>query len=84
MSEVLEAEAQARKWRSEWGYTGRGGLVLVCGGKVQNWCDRLPDAAQCIKGCIALDEGGKAWGVVVGTALDGSFTWLSLGGNDEF
>jgi hypothetical protein len=32
---------EARRWRQQWGYVGRGGVVVVFEGKAQGWVNKL-------------------------------------------
>lgn len=62
MKKVAAAVAVATKWRSDNGYTGRGGVVVVHERTAQSWCAVLPDPNDWSWGSLAVDErGDKAW-----------------------
>lgn len=68
--------AAARRWREQWGYIGRGGVVVVLDGEVQSWVNKLRNPEHWQPGCVALDEDGKGWTTVAGNALGGALLWL--------
>lgn len=52
----------ARRWREQWSYVGRGGVVVLFGGEVQGWVNTLRDPGHWRPGCIAVDEKGGGVG----------------------
>ena len=68
--------AAARRWREQWGYTGRGGVVVLFAGEVQSWVNELRNAEHWRPGCVAIDEGGKSWTTIAGTETNGALMWL--------
>ena len=68
--------AAARRWRQQWGYIGRGGVVVLFAGEVQSWVNELRNPENWQPGCVAVDENGKSWTTVAGTASTGALMWL--------
>jgi len=68
--------AAARRWREQWGYVGRRGVVVLLDGEVQSWVNELRNPEHWQPGCIALDEDGKGWTAIAGNTQDGSLMWL--------
>jgi len=66
----------ARRWREQWGYVGRGGVVVLLDGEVQSWVNELRNPEHWQPGCIAVDEDGKTWTTIAGNELDGALMWL--------
>lgn len=69
---------QARRWRVENGYAGRGGVVVLFDGQVQGWVDRLRDPGHWRPGCIAIDEVGHCWHSQGGNVQDGAAIWAPV------
>ena len=76
MTTMTNNMAAARRWREQWGYIGRGGVVVLFGGEVQSWVNELRNAANWQPGCVAVDEDGKSWTTIAGTKLNGALMWL--------
>jgi len=68
--------AAARRWREQWGYVGRGGIVVLFAGEVQSWVNELRNPERWQPGCVAVDENGKSWTTVAGTESTGALMWL--------
>ena len=51
---------EAKRWREQWGYVGRGGVVVLFEGKVQGWVDELRNAEHWQPACVAVDEKGRS------------------------
>lgn len=68
--------AAARRWREQWGYISRGGVVVLLNGEVQSWVNELRNPEHWQPGCIAVDETGRSWTALAGNAKDGALMWL--------
>ncbi|MGL6351779.1 hypothetical protein [Aeromonas veronii] len=68
----------ANRWRTDHGYTERGGVVVIYEGEVQSWCAVLPSASDWVSGCMAVDNAGQIWQTIAGTEQDGALMWLPL------
>lgn len=66
----------ARRWREQWGYVGRGGVIVVLDGEVQSWVNELRNPVYWQPGCIAVDEEGKTWTTIAGNEHEGALMWL--------
>lgn len=75
---MVDYLATAQRWREQWDYTGRGGVVVVNDGKVQSWVKELRTPYDWQPGCVAVDEDGKGWKAIAGTAEDGALMWLPI------
>lgn len=76
MTATTNDMAAARRWREQWGYVGRGGVIVLFGGEVQSWVNELRNPESWRPGCVAVDEEGRTWTTVVGTDQNGSLMWL--------
>ena len=76
MTMMTNDVAAARRWRQQWGYVGRGGVVVLFGGEVQSWVNELRKPERWQPGCVAVDENGKSWTAVAGTESTGALMWL--------
>lgn len=63
-------------WRKEYGYVGRGGVIVVFEGKGQSWVNELRNPEHWQPGCVAVDESGNTWTAIGGDEQDGSATWM--------
>lgn len=52
--------AVVRRWGEQWGYIGRGGVIVLFDGEVQSWVNQLRNPEHWQLGCIAFDEEGKS------------------------
>ncbi|HAR46241.1 MAG TPA: hypothetical protein DCS05_08770 [Nitrospiraceae bacterium] len=66
---------RASKWRSDNGYAGRGGVIVIFGGEVNGWVNELREPNHWRPGCIAVDESGREWQTRGGNAADGAVYW---------
>ncbi|MGZ4823090.1 MAG: hypothetical protein ACXVZT_00645 [Terriglobales bacterium] len=66
----------AGRWREEFGYIGRAGVIVVFEGKVQSWVNELRNPEHWQPGCVAVDEAGRTWTAVGGDAKDGASAWM--------
>ena len=73
---MIDNMAAARRWREQWGYIGRGGVVVLLDGEVQSWVNQLRNPEHWQPGCIAVDEEGKSWTTIAGDQRDGAPMWL--------
>ena len=64
-----------QEWRKEFGYTGKGGVIVICNGVVQGWVNELRDPDHWQPGCIAIDESGRRWEAVGGDNQKGAESW---------
>lgn len=76
MTTLVESLAVAQSWREQWGYVGRGGVVVVLNGEVQSWVNVLRNPEHWRPGCIAIDESSRSWTSIIGTEADGALLWL--------
>ncbi|SDR62967.1 hypothetical protein SAMN05445850_8541 [Paraburkholderia tuberum] len=67
----------AHRWRQENGYVGRGGVVVLFDGEVQNWVNKLRNPEHWQPGCIAVDEQGHTWTAIAGSERNGALMWLA-------
>lgn len=65
----------AQKWREQRGYTGKGGVIVICDGVVNSWVNELRDPNHWVPGCIAVDESGNQWISVGGNRESGAERW---------
>lgn len=68
---------EGRRWREKYGYTGRGGVVVVLDGIAAGWRDQLSNSNHWRSGCVAVDEQGKTWTGIGGTDQEGALMWLA-------
>lgn len=68
--------ALARRWREQYGYVGRGGVVIAFNGKADGWVCMLRNPHHQQPGCIAVDEQGKTWTAIGGDEQNGALMWL--------
>lgn len=66
----------AHLWREQWGYVGRGGVVVLLDGQVQSWVNELRNPEHWQPGCLAFDEAGRGWITIASTAQGGALMWL--------
>lgn len=76
MTTMIDNLAAARRWREQWGYVGRGGIVVVSGGEIQSWVNELRNPEHWQPGCIAVDESGNTWTAFAGSEQAGALMWL--------
>ena len=76
MTTMTDNIAAARRWREQWGYINRGGVVVLFAGEVQSWVNALRTPERWQPGCVAVDEDGKCWTTVAGTESTGALMWL--------
>lgn len=65
----------AAAWRTEKGYTGRGGVIVIFDGVVNSWVNELRDPNHWAPGCIAVDESGNQWIAKGGDRQRGADRW---------
>ena len=51
--------AEAPRWREQWGYIGRCGVIVLFDSEVQSWVNQLRNPEHWQPGCIVVDEEGK-------------------------
>lgn len=68
--------ALARAWRERYGYTGRGGVVVIVDGAAEAWMNQLRNPERWQPGCVAVDEDGKSWTAIAGSKRYGALMWL--------
>jgi hypothetical protein len=68
----------ANQWRQEWGYVGKGGVVIFFNEELQGWQNSLRNPEHWQPGCIAISDQGDCWRAVGGDALNGALAWESL------
>lgn len=78
MAPSVEDLAAAQTWREQWGYVGRGGVVVVFAGEVQSWVNEIRNPEDWQPGCVAFDERGNGWITIAGNAEDGALMWLPI------
>lgn len=74
----MYSKTLADAWRIEHGYNGKGGVVVVFGGKVNSWVNDLRNPEAWVPGCIAVDEHGNQWEAMGGNPDDGAERWEAL------
>jgi hypothetical protein len=57
---MIDNMAAARRRREQWGYIGRGGVIMLFDGEVQCWVSQLRKPEHWQPGRIAVDEEGKS------------------------
>jgi hypothetical protein len=65
----------ARIWRTEHGYTGKGGVIVIYDGVVNGWANELRDPNHWRPGCIAVDVTGRQWISSGGNIQQGAEHW---------
>ena len=76
MSEKTTME-EAQEWREEYGYTGKGGVVVLWAGEAQGWLCELRAPHRWQPGCVAVDEDGNEWVAVGGNQNSGAERWAA-------
>lgn len=66
----------AQRWRTRWGFVGRGGVAVVLGGEVQSWVSQLRTRQDWRPGCVAVDDDGMSWTAIAGNEHTGALMWL--------
>jgi hypothetical protein len=74
----------AQKWRTEHGYVGRGGVIVICDGVVNSWVNELRDSGDWIPGCVAVDEVGNQWVTTGGNSQTGAERWEPVDSTTKF
>jgi hypothetical protein len=72
----MDVIAIARSWREQYGYVGRGGVVVVHEGAAQGWVNALRNADHWKPGCVAVDESGQSWTALAGDDQHGALMWM--------
>lgn len=75
---MLNHLQNAKQWRDENGYTGKGGVIVYWGAIVQGWVYDLPEAKEWSPGCIAVSEDGARYLAVGGNGVEGAARWEAL------
>ena len=75
---MRKIQAQAAQWRTEEGYTDKGGVGVIFNGEVQGWVDELRDPHHWVAGCIAIDTDGNEYIALLGTEYDGADRWMKM------
>lgn len=65
---ATDTQNTAAAWRSENGYTGRAGVVVVYDGTAQGWVNILRNPEHWVPGCFAVNEDGEVWQSIAGNA----------------
>lgn len=73
---MINNMAVVRRWGEQWGYIGRGGVIVLFDGEVQSWVNQLRNPEHWQLSCIAFDEEGKIWTTIAGDQCDGALMWL--------
>lgn len=68
----------AAAWRTEKGYTGKGGVIVIFNGVVNSWVNELRDPNHWAPGCIAVDESGNHWIAKGGDRQRGADRWETV------
>lgn len=68
--------AEACRWRTQWDYVGRGGVVALFEGKAQGWVNELRNPEHWQPGCVAVDEQGRSWTTIAGNEREWALMWL--------
>lgn len=68
----------AKRWRDEYGYKGKGGVVVIHQGTANGWVNGLRDPQHWQPGCVAVAEDGTCHQAVGGTAYDGAARWQQV------
>ncbi|WP_244108037.1 hypothetical protein [Burkholderia diffusa] len=66
---------EARRWREQCNYVGKGGVVVLFQGEVQGWVNELRNHEHWQPGCVAVDEQGHS-STIAGNERDGALMWL--------
>lgn len=66
----------AQRWRKQFGYVGRGGVIVIFEGKVQGWVNELRNPEDWQPSCIAVDEAGHIWTAIAGDEQNGAMAWM--------
>lgn len=64
---------EARRWRDQNSFVGRGGVVILFEGKAQGWANMLRNPEHWQPGCVAVDEDRRSWTAVAGDEQKGGF-----------
>lgn len=72
---MSEAQRKAKCWRDDNGYSGKGGVIVICGDVVQGWANELRDPQHWIPGCIAVAEDGRCHEARGGNDYGGAECW---------
>lgn len=72
----MEDLETAQAWRTQHGYVGRGGVIVVFDGLAQGWVNELRDPDNWRPGCVAVDEMGHSWVTTGGDDQNGALTWM--------
>ncbi len=73
----------ATDWRTQNGYVGRGGVVVIYRNEVGGWCDALRDPGHWVAGCVAVAEDGQQWVTIAGDEQSGALMWLAVGDPEQ-
>ncbi len=66
----------AKRWREQYGYVGRGGVIVVFEGEGQSWVNELRNPEHWRPDCVAVDEAGRTWTAVAGDEQKGALIWM--------
>lgn len=72
----MTVQEQAKIWRKNNGYTGKGGVVVIYLSKVQGWVSELRNPDHWVSGCTAIDERGRTRTTIAGNESNGALLWL--------
>lgn len=78
---VLAMQRTAKRWRTNHGYAGKGGIVVIYAKEVQGWVNKLRDPGHWRPGSVAVDEVGNSWEASGGNDYDGAQRWRPV--NDK-
>lgn len=74
----MQIEALTAAWRTENGYAGKGGVVVVFNEEVQGWVNTLRNPEHWVAGCFAVNELGEIWQTIGGDENNGALMWLPM------
>jgi len=80
---LADSKMISQRWRKEYGYTGKGGVVVIFRGTVQGWVNGLRNPEHWQAGCVALDEAGNVWEARGGDSQNGAALWQEVPMDDS-
>lgn len=72
------ATRNAQQWRSDHGYAGKGGVIIVFGHEIQGWVCELRNPEHWRPGIVAVAEDGTCHEARGGNDRDGAECWEPL------
>lgn len=58
---IMPADREASRWRSAYGYQGKGGMVILHAGEVAGWVSGLQHVESWQPASLAVEEDGTIW-----------------------